>query len=59
MWPMTGMPLTLFDDWKQGEPNDKGGYEDCLEFDTQTTKKWNDKICNATYAFICEKNALY
>ena len=31
VWPMTGTPLTLFDDWKEGEPNGHNGGEDCLE----------------------------
>ena len=59
VWPMTGTPLTLFDDWKEGEPNGHNGGEDCLEYGTQTTKKWNDNKCNATLKFICEKNAVY
>ena len=54
VWPMTGTPLTLFDDWKKGELSRHNSGEDCLEYGTQTTKKWNDRKCYATLKFICD-----
>ena len=59
VWPMTGIPITLFADWREGEPNDEGIGEDCLQYGTHHTKKWNDNKCNATLSFICEKTAVY
>ena len=59
MWPMTGISLTLFDDWLDTEPNGYNGGEDCLEYGTLPNEKWNDTKCNETLKFICEKNALY
>ena len=51
--------MYCFEDWKKGELNRHNSGEDCLEYGTQTMKKWNDKKCNATLKFICEKNAVY
>lgn len=45
-------PLQTFSSWKSGEPNDKSGYEDCVEM--LSTGAWNDVDCQLTIYFVCE-----
>ncbi|KAG7221456.1 hypothetical protein INR49_017225, partial [Caranx melampygus] len=37
--------------WDQGEPNDFGGYENCVRI--HKNKKWVDDYCTKPYSFIC------
>ncbi|KAG8552545.1 hypothetical protein GDO81_004571 [Engystomops pustulosus] len=41
-----------YTNWKDGEPNDNFGVEDCVEM--YDTGKWNDKNCNEKRLIICE-----
>ena len=59
VWPMTGKSLTNFNDWGDGEPNDKEEDEDCLEFHNLFGWYWNDNACNKKLNFICEKPSVY
>lgn len=56
VWTSSG---TTFDflDWNQGEPNDSGGIEDCLQLTKVIGRKtnWNDNSCEKSFNFICEK----
>merc|ERR1711962_562562 len=47
-----GTPLSGYNDWNRGEPNNYRGKEDC----THITKgnKWNDLSCSTRMVFICE-----
>ncbi|KAM8966546.1 collectin-10 [Pelodytes ibericus] len=45
-------PVQSFSSWKDGEPNDGSGYEDCVEM--QSTGAWNDVECHLTIYFMCE-----
>ncbi|XP_051245091.1 uncharacterized protein LOC127356994 isoform X2 [Dicentrarchus labrax] len=40
-----------FRNWKSGEPNNIGGYENCVAMDNGGT--WADDICNQTKPFVC------
>jgi len=51
-WVHNRQPLT-YTNWYQGEPNNSGNQEDCLEFQL-TTWKWNDINCQKANPFICE-----
>ncbi|XP_005097625.3 macrophage mannose receptor 1 [Aplysia californica] len=39
--------------WNPGEPNDNGGKEDCVTWNT-TKNTWNDETCYVAHNFICE-----
>lgn len=49
----------LFTRWRGGEPNnnDNGG-EDCATADDTLSAQWDDRQCNSTYRFICERPAM-
>lgn len=50
MWTDRSSVQTL--NWAQGEPNDYGGAEDCVEMDA-STGLWNDENCAAHRSWIC------
>ncbi|POI24893.1 hypothetical protein CIB84_011356, partial [Bambusicola thoracicus] len=45
-------PLQNYSNWKDGEPHDSTGHEDCVEM--LSTGEWNDSECQVTIYFICE-----
>uniref|UniRef100_A0A8B9F4N4 Collectin subfamily member 10 n=1 Tax=Amazona collaria TaxID=241587 RepID=A0A8B9F4N4_9PSIT len=45
-------PLQNYSNWKEGEPHDPVGREDCVEM--LSTGKWNDSECQVTIYFVCE-----
>ncbi|XP_074412061.1 collectin-10 isoform X1 [Zonotrichia albicollis] len=45
-------PLQNYSNWKQGEPHDPAGHEDCVEM--LSTGEWNDSECQVTIYFVCE-----
>ncbi|XP_048796798.1 collectin-10 isoform X2 [Lagopus muta] len=45
-------PLQNYSHWKDGEPHDSTGHEDCVEM--LSTGEWNDSECQVTIYFICE-----
>jgi hypothetical protein len=44
----------LFNNWAEGTPNNDNGGEDCVVLNPMTTF-WGDRICSATYAYLCEE----
>nr|XP_060631800.1 collectin-10 [Anolis sagrei ordinatus] len=45
-------PLQNYNNWKEGEPQNVTGEEDCVEM--LSTGKWNDTECHLTMYFVCE-----
>ena len=41
--------------WRDGEPNDHTGYENCIEMQTRSGQ-WNDLPCTIWRQFMCKKN---
>ena len=41
-----------FTNWYDGEPNNAGNGEDCVE--VSNFRKWNDLPCNEHRMFVCE-----
>uniref|UniRef100_A0A8C4EV39 C-type lectin domain-containing protein n=1 Tax=Dicentrarchus labrax TaxID=13489 RepID=A0A8C4EV39_DICLA len=39
--------------WEDGELNNNGGIEDCVEF-SRFTAAWNDAPCDETFSWVCE-----
>jgi hypothetical protein len=54
VWP-DGTPAT-YTNWNEGEPNDAGGIEDCVEM-SAATGLWNDSPCDVARAYICGATA--
>jgi hypothetical protein len=47
----------LYARWASGEPNDSGGTQECGQFYKNTSATsgfWDDDVCTATKAFMCE-----
>uniref|UniRef100_A0A8C9P6L0 Collectin subfamily member 10 n=1 Tax=Spermophilus dauricus TaxID=99837 RepID=A0A8C9P6L0_SPEDA len=45
-------PLQNYSNWKEGEPSDPYGHEDCVEM--LSSGGWNDTECHLTMYFVCE-----
>ncbi|XP_020744716.2 collectin-10 isoform X3 [Odocoileus virginianus] len=45
-------PLRNYSNWKEGEPSDPYGHEDCVEM--LSSGRWNDTECHLTMYFVCE-----
>ncbi|ELU01345.1 hypothetical protein CAPTEDRAFT_139885 [Capitella teleta] len=52
-----GSPFAYFY-WADGEPNDAGGEEWCIEVETGKDAKWNDHHCTEPRASICKKSGV-
>jgi hypothetical protein len=55
VWRWSGSDMTFdpFANWRDSEPNDANGDEDCLNY-WVATGKWNDQACAFEFPFICE-----
>nr|XP_033785945.1 collectin-10 [Geotrypetes seraphini] len=45
-------PLQNYSSWKENEPSDASGHEDCVEM--LSSGAWNDVECHLTIYFVCE-----
>ena len=53
-WSWSGAPVQGYTNWAAHEPNNNHG-EDCMEFKGHSFQ-WNDRVCNKTQPFICQKD---
>ena len=42
-----------YTDWEEGEPNDYGDIEDCVEAFLNEGRGWNDQDCTGGRHWIC------
>eukprot|EP00092_Neocalanus_flemingeri_P037866 GFUD01041219.1.p1 GENE.GFUD01041219.1~~GFUD01041219.1.p1 ORF type:complete len:465 (+),score=105.82 GFUD01041219.1:61-1395(+) len=56
MWEQSGEELSYFN-WHDGEPNNAGVGEDCVE--VSNFQKWNDLDCDEYRLFVCEFDTKY
>uniref|UniRef100_A0A3B3ZBC8 C-type lectin domain-containing protein n=1 Tax=Periophthalmus magnuspinnatus TaxID=409849 RepID=A0A3B3ZBC8_9GOBI len=55
LWSLPGLEFDESDvNWKNKEPNDEGGVENCVYIDN--SKMWHDGGCEAKRCFICYNN---
>jgi len=47
------LPLT-YTNWNNGEPNNHGGYESCVNIWPRYNYRWNDEECMLKSCFVCE-----
>ena len=40
--------------WNQGQPDNSGGHENCVNIWPNHNYEWNDEECNKQYCFVCE-----
>ncbi|KAI4881528.1 hypothetical protein NFI96_032361 [Prochilodus magdalenae] len=53
-----GSPLHVLERyWESSQPDDGGreSMEDCVITGTRLWKRWNDKLCQKSYYWICER----
>ena len=55
-WESTGTELSYFN-WYDGEPNNAGSGEDCVE--VSNFQQWNDLDCEEYRMFVCEFDTKY
>ncbi|XP_035697842.1 perlucin-like protein [Branchiostoma floridae] len=48
-----GTPLTGWDNWNPGQPDDSGSAEDCAHW-YSSSGKWNDRPCSVSQYYVCE-----
>ncbi|XP_043648091.1 C-type lectin 37Da-like [Drosophila teissieri] len=53
VWFSTGQPVAT-DLWIKGEPNNAGGNEHCVEFQSNVGLGLNDKPCTVARGYICK-----
>jgi len=52
---VTGEALSYIN-WANGEPNNQGGLEKCVEYDRLLSMGWNDIRCELQFFGLCEHN---
>jgi len=52
LW-VTGEAM-VFEGWRTGEPNDNNG-EDCMIMEVDVGGTWDDRDCDNTYGYYCER----
>jgi hypothetical protein len=52
----TGLPLTAasYTSWRDGQPNNESGGQDCVEMDPNDAGTWNDYTCASAQRYVCE-----
>ncbi|XP_051757217.1 C-type mannose receptor 2-like [Ctenopharyngodon idella] len=57
-WQWSDQSNSSFRYWYAGEPNNAGGYENCVAIYPYTQGQWIDVSCNNQYPFVCHEDKL-
>ncbi|XP_051757226.1 C-type mannose receptor 2-like [Ctenopharyngodon idella] len=57
-WQWSDQSNSSFRYWYTGEPNNDGGYENCVAIYPNTQGQWIDVSCNNQYPFVCHEDKL-
>jgi hypothetical protein len=55
-WTWRGGDTWSYTNWGQGEPNNSGNNEDCMQLGRYLDYTWNDEPCSASFRYVCEAN---
>ncbi|XP_037543808.1 galactose-specific lectin nattectin [Nematolebias whitei] len=56
-WTWTDGSDFSYTHWGQGEPNNMGGHENCVDMNWNGEDYVNDEVCSQQNAFVCAKDA--
>ncbi|XP_037540516.1 ladderlectin-like [Nematolebias whitei] len=56
-WKWTDGSIFSYTHWGEGEPNNAGGHENCMDMNWNGQNYVNDEVCSQKNAFVCAKEA--